>query len=30
MNEVKTHGKWAARIMALAEIYGVKEEETHA
>lgn len=26
MNEVKTHQKWAARVMALAEIYGVKEE----
>ena len=27
MNEVKTHAKWAKRIMALAGIYGVKEEQ---
>lgn len=26
MNEVKTHGKWAERILILGEIYGVKEK----
>ena len=26
MNEVKTHAKWAKRVLTLAEIYGVKEE----
>lgn len=25
MNEVKTHGKWAQKVIALASIYGVKE-----
>lgn len=27
MNELKTHGKWAERIVRLAEIYGVKNDE---
>ena len=26
MNEVKTHAKWAKRVLTLAEIYGVKED----
>jgi len=26
MNEVKCHSKWAKRILALAEVYGIKEE----
>ncbi len=26
MNEVKVHGKWAGKIAALAEIYGIKED----
>ena len=26
MNEVKVHGKWAEKIVLLAEIYGIKEE----
>lgn len=28
MNEVKCHKKWAERICKLAEVYGVREEET--
>ena len=28
MNEVKTHAKWAKRVLTLAEIYGVKEDGT--
>ena len=27
MNELKTHGKWAERIIRLAKIYGVKNDE---
>ena len=26
MNEVKTHAKWAKRVLTLAEIYGVKDD----
>ena len=26
MNEVKTHAKWAKRVLTLAEIYGVKND----
>ena len=29
MNEVKCHRAWAARIMALAMIYGIRSEEYH-
>lgn len=27
MNEVKTHAKWAKRVLTLAKIYGVKDDE---